>query len=180
MAKLLDVLDLVPSWGWALAVGTLAAMCIQLGTVSMQAQANAFKARADLATIQAQAATDLAAERERARKEERRLSAAVLEAQRDLTQEKADRADRAADLSDRLRNSARPLACRPATGGTPSASPGTDGHTGAGLPGLDGSDLVMLDAQARSDLVEFTMSATETGKALTRVRGMLRECWKGV
>lgn len=178
MAKILALLDLVPSWAWALAVATLAALCIRLDIVSMQAQAEASKARGDLATIRAQAATDLANERERARKEERRLSAAVLEAQRDLTQEKADRAGRAADLTDRLRNSARPLACRPSASGAPSATPRTDGHTGPGLLGVDGSDLVVLDATARADLVEFTLSAVETGKALTRVRGMLRECWK--
>lgn len=177
MTKILAVLDLVPAWVWALVVGVLLVLCIRLDVLRLQALADAGKARADLLAVQLSSAQAISLEQERARKEERRLSAAVLEVQDALAQEKAGRAGRVADLSERLRNVARPVSCRPAAGGAPAAAGRGHGQPGAGLPGLAGADLVVLDGQALGELATFAESAADTGRTLTHARRLLRECW---
>jgi hypothetical protein len=179
VSKLLSILDLVPSWAWALAVITLAALCIRLDIVGMQAQANAQKARADLATLRAENATAMAVEHDRARTEERRLSAALLEAQNELAQEQAGAAGRVADLAGRLRNVARPVSCTTPTTAAPTAASGPDGRTHPGLPGVAGTNLVLVDGQGLAELAAFADSARSTGQTLTQVRKMLRACWQG-
>jgi len=117
MTKILAALDLVPAWVWALVVGVLLVLCIRLDVLRLQANADASKARADLLAVQLSSAQAISLERERARKEERRLSAEVLGVRDELDQEKAGGARRIADLSERLRNLARPVLCRPGGGG---------------------------------------------------------------
>ena len=178
MTKILAALDLVPAWVWALAVGVLLVLCIRLDVLRLQASADASKARADLLAVQLSSAQAISLERERARREERRLTAAVLEVNDALAKEKADRAGRVADLSGRLQQHARPLSCRPGGGGAAPASGRGDGQPGAGLPGVAGARVVVLDGQALSELSDFAESAADTGRTLIHARRLLRECWR--
>ena len=178
MTKILAVLDLVPAWVWALVVGVLLVLCIRLDVLRLQANADASKARADLLAVQLSSAQAISLEQERARKEERRLSAVVLEVQDALAQEKADRAGRVAGLSERLQHHARPVLCRPGGGGAPTPAGRGDGNPDPGLPGVAGSGVVVLDGQALSDLADLAESAADTGRTLTHARRLLRECWK--
>lgn len=178
MAKLLDLLDLVPAWVWAVAVGVLLALCGALEVSRLSAKADASQARADLLAVQLASAHAISLEHERARNEERRLSAVVLGVQDEIAEERAGAAGRIADLSERLRNVARLMSCRPAAGGAPAASGRGDGQPGAGLPGMAGTDLVVLDGQGVSDLATFAESAADTGRTLIQARRLLRECWQ--
>ena len=178
MAKLLNLLDLVPGWVWAVVVSVLLVLCIRLDVLRLQASADASKARAALLAVQLSSAQAISLEHERARKEERRLTAAVLEVNDALAKEKADRAGRVAGLSDRLQQHARPVLCRPGGGGATAVAGRGDGQPGAGLRSLDGQDLVLIDGQARHELAELVVSARGVGKTLTEVRGLLRECWR--
>lgn len=178
MTKILAALDLVPAWVWAVVVGVLLALCIRLDVLRLQANADASKARADLLAVQLASAHAISLEQERARKEEMRLTAAVLEVQDALAQEKAGRAGRVDALSGRLQQHARPVLCRPGGGGASTPTGRGDGQPSTGLRVLDGQDLVLLDGQARHELAEFAVSARDVGKTLTRVRGLLRECWR--
>lgn len=178
MTKILAALDLVPAWVWAVFVGVLLALCIRLDVLRLQANADASKARAELLAVQLASAHAISLEQERARKEERRLSAALLEVNDALAQEKADRAGRVAGLSDRLQQHARPVLCRPGGGGAPATAGRGDGQPGAGLPGMAGARAVVLDGQALSELADFAESAADTGRTLTKARRLLRECWR--
>jgi len=178
MAKVLGLLNLVPCWVWAIAVAVLLAMCGALEVSRLSAKADASLARADLLAVQLASAHAISLERERARKEERRLSAAVLEVQDDLAKERAGSAGRVADLSERLRNVARPVSCRPAASRAPAAAGAGHGQPDLGLPGLAGADLVVLDGQALGELATFAESAADTGRTLTQARRLLRECWQ--
>ena len=179
MAKLLDLLDLVPGWCWAIAVAVLLAMCGALEVSRLSAKADASRARADLLAVQLASAHAISLEQERARKEERRLSAVVLEVQDDLAKERAGAAGRVADLSERVRKLSRPVSCRPAARGAPAAAGAGHEQPDPGLPGLAGADLVVLDGQALGDLATFAESAADTGRTLTQARRLLRECWQG-
>lgn len=178
MGKLIKLLDLVPSWCWALVVGVLLVLCIRLDVLRLQASADASKARSDLLAVQLSSAQAISLEQERARKEERRLSAAVLEVQDALAKEKTDRAGRVADLSERLQHHARPVLCRPGGGGAPTPASRGDGQPDPGLPRVAGAGVVVLDGQALSDLADLAESAADTGRTLTHARRLLRECWR--
>lgn len=178
MTKILAALDLVPSWVWALVVGVLLALCIRLDVLRLQANADASKARTELMAVQLASAHAISLEQERARREERRLSAAVLEVQDALAQEKAGRAGRVDALSGRLQQHARPLSCRPGGGGAPATAERGDGQPDPGLPGVAGAGVVVLDGQALSDLADLAESAADTGRTLTHARRLLRECWR--
>lgn len=178
MTKILAVLDMVPAWVWAVLVGVLLALCIRLDLLRLQANADASKARADLMAVQLASARAIGLERERSRREEMRLTAAVLEVQDALAQEKAGRAGRVDALSGRLRNVARPLLCRPGGGGAPTPTGRSDGQPDPGLPGVAGAGVVVLDGQGLSDLANLAESAADTGRTLTHARRLLRECWK--
>lgn len=178
MTKILAVLDLVPAWVWAVVVGVLLVLCIRLDVLRLQASADASKARADLLAVQLSSAQAISLEQERARKEERRLSAAVLEVQDELAKERAGSAGRVDALSERLQHHARPVLCRPGGGGAPAVASRGDGQPDSGLPGLAGEGVVVLDGQALSDLAELAESAADTGRTLTHARRLLRECWK--
>lgn len=178
VTKILAVLDLVPGWVWALVVGVLLVLCIRLDVLRLQAASDASKARSDLLAVQLSSAQAISLEQERARKEERRLSAAVLEVQDALAKEKADRAGRVAGLSERLRKLSRPVLCRPGGGGAPAVASRGDGQPDPGLPGVAGAGVVVLDGQALSDLATFAESAADTGRTLTHARRLLRECWR--
>lgn len=178
MTKILAVLDLVPAWVWAVVVGVLLVLCIRLDVLRLQSNADASKARAELLAVQLASAHAISLEQERARKEERRLSAALLEVNDALAQEKADRAGRVAGLSDRLQQHARPVLCRPGGGGAPAVASRSDGQPDSGLPGLAGAGVVVLDGQALSELADFAESAADTGRTLTKARRLLRECWR--
>lgn len=179
MTKILAALDLVPGWVWAIAVVTLGLLCGALEVGRLSALADASKARSDLLAVQLSSAQAISLEQERARKEERRLSAEVLGVRDELEQEKAGGARRIADLSERLRNLARPVLCRPGGGGAPAAAGRSDGQPDPGLPGVAGADLVVLDGQALSELADFAESAADTGRTLTHARRLLRKCWRG-
>lgn len=178
MTKILAALDLVPAWVWALVVGVLLVLCIRLDVLRLQATADASKARADLLAVQLASAHAISLEQEKARKEERRLSAVVLEVQDALAQEKAGRAGRVDALSGRLQQHARPVLCRPGGGGAAPVAVRGDGRPDPGLPGVAGADLVLLDGQGLSDLATFAESAADTGRTLTHARRLLRECWR--
>lgn len=178
MLKILAALDLVPGWAWAISVAALVVMCVRLDVLRLQAGADASKARADLLAVQLASANAISLEHERARKEERRLTAVVLEVQDDLAKERAGSAGRVADLSERVRQLARPVSCRPAAGGAPAAAGAGHGQPDPGLPGVARADLVVLDGQALGDLATFAESAADTGRTLTRARRLLRECWR--
>lgn len=178
MAKVLDLLDVVPGWCWAISLLALGLLCGALEVGRLSALADASKARSDLLAVQLSSAQAISLERERARKEERRLSAAVLEVQDALAQEKADRAGRVADLSEWLRNVARPVSCRAAASGAPTPASRGDGQPDPGLPGVAGAGVVVLDGQALSDLASLAEFAADTGRTLTHARRLLRECWK--
>ena len=178
MSKLLDLLDLVPGWVWALVVGVLLVLCIRLDVLRLSALADASKARSDLLAVQLSSAQAISLERERARKEERRLSAAVLEVQDALAKEKSDRAGRVDALSGRLQQHARPVLCRPGGGGADPVAGRGDGKPDPGLPGVAGARAVVLDGQALSELADFAESAADTGRTLTHARRLLRECWR--
>lgn len=179
MSKLLDLLDLVPGWCWAISLLALGLLCGALEVGRLSALADASKARSDLLAVQLSSAQAISLEQERARKEERRLSAAVLEVQDALAKEKADRAGRVAGLSERLQHHTRPLSCRPGGGGAPAASSRGDGQPDPGLPGVAGSGVVVLDGQALSELADLAESAADTGRTLIHARRLLRECWRG-
>lgn len=179
MTRILAALDLVPAWVWALVVGVLLVLCIRLDVLRLQATADAGKARSDLLAVQLASAHAISLEQERARKEERRLSAAVLEVKDALAKEKSDRAGRVDALSGRLQQHARPVLCRPGGGGAPAAAGRSDGQPDPGLPGVAGADLVVLDGQALSELADFAESAADTGRTLTHARRLLRKCWRG-
>lgn len=178
MTKILAVLDLVPAWVWAVVVGVLLVLCIRLDVLRLSAQAEASKARSDLLAVQLASAHAISLEIERARKEERRLSAVVLEVQDELAKERAGSAGRVADLSERLRNVARPVSCRPATSGAPTPASRGDGQPDPGLPGVAGAGVVVLDGQALSELADLAESAADTGRTLIHARRLLRECWR--
>lgn len=178
MTKILATIDLVPGWVWAIAVVTLGLLCGALEVGRLSALADASKVRADLLAVQLSSAQAISLEQEKARKEERRLSAAVLEVQDARAQEKAGHAGRVADLSERLRNVARPVLCRPGGGGAPTPAVRGDGQPDPGLPGVAGAGVVVLDGQALSDLADLAESAADTGRTLTHARRLLRECWK--
>lgn len=179
MKAVLAALDLVPAWVWAVVVGVLLVLCIRLDVLRLQASADASKARADLLAVQLSSAQAISLEHQRARKEERRLTAAVLEVNDALAKEKADRAGRVADLSGRLQQHARPVLCRPGGGGATAVAGRGDGQPGAGLPGVAGAGVVVLDGQALSELADLAESAADTGRTLTHARRLLRECWSG-
>lgn len=178
VTKILAALDLVPAWVWALVVGVLLVLCAALEVGRLAAQSDASKARADLLAVQLSSAQAINLEQERARKEERRLTAAVLEVQDARAQEKAGHAGRVADLSERLRKLSRPVLCRPGGGGAPTPASRGDGQPDTGLPGVAGAGVVVLDGQALSDLADLAESAADTGRTLTHARRLLRECWK--
>lgn len=178
MTKILAALDLVPGWVWALVVGVLLVLCIRLDVLRLQANAGASKARSDLLAVQLSSAQAISLEQERARKEERRLSAAVLEVQDELAKERAGSAGRVADLSERLQHHARPVLCRPGGGGAPTPAGRGDGQPDPGLPGVAGAGVVVLDGQGLSDLADLAESAADTGRTLTHARRLLRECWR--
>jgi len=178
VTKFLAIFDLVPGWCWAIAVTVLLAMCGALEVSRLSAKADASRARADLLAVQLASAHAISLEQERARKEERRLSAIVLEVQDDLAKEKAGSAGRVADLSERLRKLSRAVSCRPAARGASAAASTGHGQPDTGLPGLAGADLVVLDGQGLSELATFAESAADTGRTLTQARRLLRECWQ--
>lgn len=178
MKPILAAIDLVPSWVWALVVGVLLVLNCTLQVSRLSAKADASKARADLMAVQLSSAQAISLEQERARKEERRLSAAVLEVQDALAKEKDDRAGRVADLSERLRKLSRPVLCRPGGGGASTPSGRGDGQPDPGLPGVAGAGVVVLDGQALSELADLAESAADTGRTLTHARRLLRECWQ--
>lgn len=178
MTKILGALDFVPSWAYAAAVVALASLVLVTELGRQRALTQASLARADLLAVQLSSAQAISLEQERARKEERRLSAAVLEVQDVLAKEKADRAGRVADLSERLRKLSRPVLCRPGGGGAPAAASRSDGQPDPGLPGVAGAGVVVLDGQALSELADFAESAADTGRTLIKARRLLRECWR--
>ena len=178
MTKILAALDLVPGWVWAIAVVTLGLLCGALEVGRLSALADASKARADLLAVQLSSAQAISLEQERARKEERRLSAVVLEVKDALAKEKSDRAGRVDALSGRLQQHARPVLCRPGGGGADPVAGRGDGKPDPGLPGVAGARAVVLDGQALSELADFAESAADTGRTLTHARRLLRECWR--
>lgn len=169
---------LVPGWCWAIVVAALAALVLRLDFGMAHARADAAQARTQLLQVQLASRDAIAVETERAQARVRDLTKTVLETQDALSQAHVAAAGRTADLDGRLRQLARPLSCRPATGGAAAAAGGGDGQPGAGLPGLAGADLVVLDGQGLADLASLAESAADTGRTLTEARRLLRACWR--
>lgn len=180
MTKLLDLLDMVPGWCWAISVIALGLLCSALEVGRLTAQASAAEAREALIAVQLASARAIGIEKDRAAQRVSKLNQSLTEAQDALSKAQQAVPARVADLDHRLQQHARPVVCRSATP-APAASGPTgvfDGGAGAGLRGLDGQDLVLLDGQARHELAELVVSARSVGEALTVVRGMLRACWR--
>lgn len=180
MTKILAALDLVPAWVWAVVVGVLLVLCIRLDVLRLQATADASKARADLLAVQLASARAIGIEKDRAAERARNLNQALTEAQDALFKAQQAVPARVAELDGRLQQHARPVVCRSAAAAPAASGPAGigDGDPGAGLRSLDGQDLVLVDATARHELAELVVSARGVGETLTKVRGLLRECWR--
>lgn len=180
MTKLLDLLDLVPGWCWAISVIALGLLCGALEVGRLTAQASAAEARKDLLAVQLASARAIGIEKDRAAERVRDLNQALTETQDALFKAQQAVPARVTELAGRLQQHARPVVCRstaPAPAASGPASVG-DGNAGAGLRGLDGQDLVLVDVQARHELAELAVSARGVGETLTKVRGLLRRCWR--
>jgi hypothetical protein len=174
------VCGMVPGWCWAIVVTTLAVLVLRLDVARLGAQLDASKARDELLSVQLASATAIAADRARAQRREADLMTALTKAQDELQTYHSAAAGRIAELDGRMRQLARPLACRGARASEAgAAASGLDGQPGTGLSSLAAGDLVIVDDAARLELARFADSAATTGKALMAVRGLLRECWRG-
>lgn len=169
---------LVPGWCWAIVVAVLAALCVRLDVGMAYARADAAQARTQLLQVQLASANAISAETERAQARVRDLTKTAMEAQDALSQARADAAGRTADLDGRLRQLARPLSCRPASGGATASAGSGDEQPRPGLPGMAGAGVVVLDGPALADLATFAESAADTGRTLIQARALLRECWR--
>ncbi len=180
MAKLLDLLDLVPGWCWAISVIALGLLCGALEVGRLTAQASAAEARKDLLAVQLASARAIGIEKDLAARRVSNLNQALTEAQDALFKAQQAVPARVADLDHRLQQHARPIACRSAAPAPAASGPAgvVDGGAGAGLRGLDGQDLVVVDGQARHELAELAVSARGVGETLIEVRGLLRKCWR--
>lgn len=181
MSKLLDLLDLVPGWCWAISLLALGLLCGALEVGRVTANASAAEARKDLLAVQLASARAIGIEKDRAAERVRNLNLALTEAQDALFKAQQAVPARVAELDGRLQQHARPVVCRSATAATATSGPAGigDGNAGTGFRSLDGQDLVLIDGQARHELAEFAVSARGVGETLTEVRGLLRACWRG-
>jgi len=180
MTKLLDLLDLVPGWCWAISVIALGLLCGALEVGRLTAQASAAEAREALLAVQLASARAIGIEKDRAAERVRELNQALTESQDALFKSQQAVPARVAELAGRLQQHARPIVCR-STAPAPTASGPAriaDGNAGTGLRGLDGQDLVLIDGQGRHELAELAVSARGVGETLTEVRGLLRKCWR--
>lgn len=180
MAKLLDILDVVPGWCWAIVVAVLAVLCLRLDVGMAHARADAALARTQLLTVQLASANAIAVETERAQARVRDLTQTAMEAQDALAQSRQAGPGRVAAAADRLRDIARPLYCAGAAPGGGAAAPASrgDGQPNPRLPGVAAGDLVVLDGQGLAELASFAESAADTGRTLNQARQLLRECWR--
>lgn len=180
MAKLLDLLDIVPSWCWAIVVAVLVALCLYLDSGKAYAQADAATARTQLLQVQLASARAIGAEQDRAAARVRDLTKTLLETQDALADVRQDGPGRVAALDERMRHFARPLPCSGASAAGGAAAPASrgDGQPVAGLLSLAGADFVLLDGQARRELAELVVSADQTVGAVKACRSLLRECWR--
>jgi len=180
MAKLLDLLDLVPGWCWAISVIALGLLCGALEVGRLTAQASAADAREALLAVQLASARAIGTEKDRAADRVRTLNQALTETQDALFKAQQALPARVAELDGRLQQHARPVVCRSAAPAPAASGPAAlaDGVAGTGLRGLDGKDLVLLDAAARRELAELAVGARGVGEALTQVRRLLRACWR--
>jgi hypothetical protein len=170
MTKLLALFDIVPGWCWAAAVAVLAVLCMRL-------DAGQAHARADLLAVQLAMRDAAIASQAKAQARADHLSTVAQEAQDALSQMQATAPARAAGLTERVRDIARPLRCAPA--GAVAAAPSSPyGQPDPGLSGVAGAGVVVLDATAQSELAQLVTSAADTGQALTQARVLLRECWR--
>lgn len=181
MSKLLDLLDLVPGWCWAISLLALGLLCGALEVGRLSALASAAEARGALLAVQLASARAIGIEKDRAAERVRNLNQALTEAQDALFKAQQAVPARVAELDGRLQQHARPVVCRSAAAAPSASGPAGigDGDPGAGLRSLDGQDLVLLDAAAGHELAEFAVSARSVGETLIKVRGLLRECWRG-
>lgn len=181
MRAVLALLDLVPSWLWAVAVAVLLVACTRLHFSGAQAREDAAAASRDLLAVQLASARAIGAEKDRAAQRVRTLNQALTETQDALFKAQQAVPARVAELDGRLQQHARPVLCRSSAPAPAASGPAAhaDGVASAGLRGLDGQDLVLLDGQARHELAELAVSARGVGETLTRVRGLLRKCWRG-
>jgi hypothetical protein len=180
MAKVLDLLDLVPGWCWAISVIALGLLCGALELGRLTAQTSAAEARRDLLLVQLASARAIGTEKDRAAERVRNLNQSLTETQDALFKAQQALPARVAVLDGRLQQHARPVACRSTTPAPAASGPAGvgDGNAGTGLRGLDGQDLVLVDGQARHELAEFAVSARGVGETLIQVRGLLRRCWR--
>lgn len=179
MRKILDVLGLVPDWAYVTAVLALAGLLVVSELGRHRALGQAVQARADLADVRRDHATQLAVAVQRARTAEAVLAADLMRETNELQSILADRDSRVSDLAGRLHQHARPLRLCPAsTGGAAAAAGSGHGVSGARLRGVDGPDLIVLDEQARSELAKFATAARDVGETLKSCRVLLRQSWR--
>lgn len=184
---MLKLLDAVPTKLWAglvlalsVAVAALAFGRLSLLADVALARKAASDAGADLARTRESVASQVAKALEKARLADKLLFEGQERVINDLRSEVAVGAGRVRDVEQRLRDIARPIACtgRGGVASGPESSAGGDGVGDTGLRGLDGQNLVVLDAEARTELSRFAVASREVGKTLVACRGLLRQAWR--
>lgn len=179
MAKLIKLLDLVPSWAWAAAVATLLVLCIRLDVSRAHALASAATAGRELLSVQLASRQAILDELAKSRAKEGPLIAKVQEANDAVSQARIDLGSLVAAADDRLRRLSRPVALCPrrtdtgagagAAGGAPGGEP-----VPAGLRPVDGGDLLVIDGQARSELARHSATANLARQALSECLATLQ------
>lgn len=170
MAKVLDLLDIVPAWCWAVVVAVLSVLCLLLDAGMATARADAALARTQLVQVQLASATAISNEITKARAKEAPLIDKVMEANNAVSQARADMGAAATAAAERLRQLARPVRfCRADPGASASAAAGPGGGepVAAGLREVDGRDLLVVDAKGRVELGRFSASANLARQALS-------------
>jgi len=165
----------VPGWCWLVVVGVLVALCLALDAGRSSARADAALARTQLVSVQLASRDSILAEVAKARAKEVPLIETVMEANNAVSKARADMGAVAFAAAERLRQLARPVRlCRADAGASAGAAAGPGGGepVAAGFREVDGRDLLVVDAQGRVELGQFSASANLARQALS-------ECLEG-
>lgn len=162
--------SLVPGWCWAIVVAVLVVLTLRLDVGMAHARADAAQARTQLLQVQLASRDAITSEITKARAKEAPLIDKVMEANNAVTQARLDMGAAAAAAAERLRQLARPVRlCRadPGAGAAAAAGPGGGEPVPAGLREVDGRDLLVVDAQGRVELGQFSAAANLARQALS-------------
>lgn len=171
MKAVLALLDLVPSWLWAVAVALLMFACTRLHLGGVEAREAAAAASRDLLAVQLTMRTAVLDEMEKARAKEAPLLQVLQEADHAVTQARLDLGAVVAASDERLRKLSRPVRlCRADASADPAAAAGDgqDGAGSAGLRGVAGGDLLVIDEQARAESARHAATAKRYAEALKK------------